>query len=206
MTAARPDHNSPWVLDIRPLGRRPGSLKAMTIDLPVDDPIGNEVLAVPAGHEVELDIRLESVTEGVLVSGTAYAEATGECARCLTPVSEPVESNLRELFAYPGSATDETTETDELPRVVDDLIDLLPLVRDELTLALPLVPLCSPDCAGLCPECGERFAELEPGHSHEILDPRWAALAEKFGSTSSADAASSPESAGNSQQETPKEK
>nr|WP_245599391.1 DUF177 domain-containing protein [Nakamurella lactea] len=178
----------------------------MTIDLPVDDPIGNEVLAVPAGHEVELDIRLESVTEGVLVSGTAYAEATGECARCLTPVSEPVESNLRELFAYPGSATDETTETDELPRVVDDLIDLLPLVRDELTLALPLVPLCSPDCAGLCPECGERFAELEPGHSHEILDPRWAALAEKFGSTSSADAASSPESAGNSQQETPKEK
>jgi uncharacterized protein len=181
-------------------------MKELHFDAPVDEPIGLDGLAVPAGHEVELDIRLESVTEGVLVSGTVYADAVGECARCLTEVTQPVEANLRELYAYPGSATDETTDTDELPRVIDDLIDLLPLVRDEITLALPLVPLCRPDCQGLCPECGERFADLEQGHSHEILDPRWAALAEKFGSASSSDAASSPESAGNSQQETPKEK
>lgn len=206
MTAPRPDHTSPWVLDIRPLGRRPGSLKAMSFDVPVDDPIGLEVIAVPAGHELELDIRLESVTEGVLVSGDVDGEAVGECARCLIEVSQPVSARLRELYAYPGSATDETTDTDELPRVVDDLIDLQPLIRDEITLALPLVPLCTPDCAGLCPDCGERFAELEPGHSHEILDPRWAALAEKFGTASSADAVSSPELASDSQQEILKEK
>lgn len=157
-------------------------MKLVHLTAPVDIPIGIEVIAVPAGQEVELDLRLESVTEGVLVSGEASAEAVGECARCLTGIRQPVRVVVRELYAYPGSTTDETTDEDELPRVSDDLIDLSPLVRDEITLALPLAPLCSPDCAGLCPGCGERFADLEPGHSHEILDQRWAALAERFGS------------------------
>jgi len=199
MTPARPDHRSSWVLDTRPLGRRPGSYRPVRLQAVVGVPIGLEVIAVPAGHEVDLDLRLESVSEGVLVSGEASAQAVGECARCLIDLSEPVQVTVRELFAYPGSTTDETTDVDELPRVINDLIDLEPLVRDELTLALPLAPLCRPDCAGLCPECGERFAELEPGHSHEILDPRWAALAEEFGTADTAgedssDTGSSPES------------
>lgn len=90
------------------------------------------------------------------------------------------------LFADSDPMVHETTDDDELPRVQDDLIDLRPLVVDELTLAMPMVPLCSDDCLGLCSECGVRLADAEPGHSHEILDPRWAALAEKFGTEGNA--------------------
>jgi uncharacterized protein len=148
---------------------------------PVDIAMGIEVLAIPTGAEISLDLRLESVSEGVLVSGVATGTALGECARCLTDIEVPVRAELRELYAYPESTTAATTDDDEVPRLVDDLIDLEPLVRDEIVLTLPLAPLCRPDCLGLCAECGERFDDLEPGHSHEILDPRWADLAAKFG-------------------------
>ena len=181
MTTTRPHHASPWVLDTRPLGRRPGSMKQYHLSAPVDVPMGIEVLAIPTGAEVSMDIRLESVSEGVLVSGAATGVARGECARCLTDIEVPVSAELRELYAYPESTTAATTDDDEIPRLVDDLIDLEPLVRDEIVLTMPLAPLCRPDCLGLCAECGERFDDLEPGHSHEILDPRWADLAAKFG-------------------------
>jgi uncharacterized protein len=181
MTSTRPNHASPWVLDTRPLGRRPGSMKPYRISAPVGHPMGIEVIAVPTGDEVDLDLRLESVAEGVLVSGTASGVAVGECARCLVEIDFPVTAELRELFAYPESTTAATTEDDEIPRLVDDLIDLEPLVRDEIVLGLPIAPLCRADCPGLCSQCGERFDDLEPGHSHEILDPRWADLAAKFG-------------------------
>jgi len=181
MTATRPNHASPWVLDTRSLGRRPGSMKSYRFSALVGHPMGIEVIAIPTGGEVELDLRLESVAEGVLVSGTAAGTAVGECARCLIDIELPVVAHLRELFAYPESATAATTEDDEIPRLVDELIDLEPLVRDELVLELPIAPLCRPDCPGLCSECGERLDDLEPGHSHEILDPRWADLAAKFG-------------------------
>ncbi len=186
MSALRHPHSSLWVLDTRTLGRRPGSYQPVQLSVPVTTPIGIQVLAVPAGHDVELKLRLESVSEGVLVSGGASAVAVGECSRCLIPLTTPVRAGIRELYVYPGSTTDETTAEDELPRVVDDLIDLEPLVTDELTLTLPLAPLCHPDCPGLCSECGERLAELEHPHAHEILDPRWAALAEKFSSAAAA--------------------
>lgn len=129
---------------------------------------------------MELDVRLESVAEGVYVSGTVSASLTGECARCLDELSDSVTVELGELFAYPESITDETTDADELPRVHDDQIDLEQTVRDAVVLALPLAPLCSEECLGLCPECGERRAELPPDHTHERLDPRWAALRERL--------------------------
>jgi uncharacterized protein len=179
---SRPHSNSPWVIDTRALGRRPGTLHELRIAAPVDEPIGLDVVAVPPGADVDLDLRLESVVEGVLVSGTAAAIAVGQCSRCLVDLTEPVIASLRELYAYPDSTTAATTDEDELPRLIDDLVDLEPLVRDEVVLALPMAPLCRPDCPGLCSVCGERFDDLEPGHSHEILDPRWAALREKFNS------------------------
>lgn len=181
MNYTRPDHRSPWVLDTRSLGRRPGTMKSYRFSAPVGVPMGIEVIAVPTGAEIDLDLRLESVAEGVLVSGAATGTATGECARCLTDISVRVAAELRELFAYPDSTTAATTDDDEIPRLIDDLIELEPLVRDEIVLTMPLAPLCRVDCAGLCSECGERFDDLEPGHTHEILDPRWAGLAAKFG-------------------------
>lgn len=146
-----------------------------------DDRMGIDVLAVPAGEPVKLNLRLESVVEGVLVSGTAISRAVGECARCLTAIDRPVGADLRELYAFPNSVTAQTIEEDEVPILTNDLIDLEELVRDEIVIQLPLAPLCREDCAGLCPSCGERMDDLEAGHNHEILDPRWAALRNQFG-------------------------
>ncbi len=145
--------------------------------------MGLDLIRVPEGGTVELDVLAESVVEGVLISGTAVAAVRGECARCLDPVSDEVEVELQELFAYPDSATDASTDEDEVNRIVDDLIDLEPVVRDLLLTALPSSPVCSPDCPGLCAGCGAKWAELDPDHHHETIDPRWAALRERFGGT-----------------------
>ncbi|MGW0040541.1 YceD family protein [Rhodococcus sp. NPDC003348] len=168
------------MLDTRKLGRRPGSMTTLTRTLPAPARIGLDLIAVPEGADVELDLRLESVSEGVLVTGTVRAATKGECSRCLEPFDGELYLYLTELFAYPDSVTEETTEEDEVYRIVDDLIDLEPVVVDAAGLELPLQPLCSEDCQGLCPECGIRLAIAESGHGHEILDPRWAALAGKL--------------------------
>ncbi len=76
-----------------------------------------DIIGVPEGAPLELDVRLESVTEGVLVTGTITAPLRGECGRCLDPVSDELTVDVCELFAYPDSATDETTEPDEVPRL-----------------------------------------------------------------------------------------
>ncbi len=150
------------------------------IPAPADpDRLGLDVIGVPAGEPVELDIRLESVTEGVYVSGTVSAPLAGVCSRCLDELSDEITVDLSELFAYPDSVTDETTDSDELPRVVEEQIDVEQTGRDAIVLALPLAPLCRPDCPGLCPECGEKRVDLGPDHGHEILDSRWAALRER---------------------------
>ncbi|MGW4398874.1 YceD family protein [Amycolatopsis nivea] len=178
---AQLDDRSPWVVDTRELGRRAGLSRELRRSAPVPTSLGVPgVLEIREGEPVELDLMLESVVEGVLVTGTASAVATGECSRCLDPVTEDIEVDLTELFAYPGSATEETTDEDEIPRLVDDRIDLEPTVRDAVVLALPLAPLCREDCPGLCIECGVKWADLEPGHGHEKIDPRWAALVERF--------------------------
>jgi uncharacterized protein len=147
---------------------------------PASEQLGLETIGVPEGSPVELEIRLESVTEGIYVSGTAHAALAGECARCLDPLTDEITVEVAELFAYPDSVTDETTDADELPRVADDQVDVEQIVRDALVLVLPLSPLCRPDCAGLCVECGEKWADLAPDHGHETLDPRWAALRERL--------------------------
>ncbi|MGO4442962.1 DUF177 domain-containing protein [Mycobacterium sp. 2YAF39] len=177
---ARRASRSPLVLNISRLGRRPGSM--MTVTETVFSPlrIGLDLIAIDKGAPLELDLRLESVSEGVLVSGTVSGPTAGECARCLTPITGHVEIELTELFAYPDSATDETTEADEIGRVVDDTVDLEQPIIDAVGLALPFVPLCGPDCAGLCPDCGVPLATAEPGHQHEKIDPRWAKLSGMF--------------------------
>ncbi|GGS51702.1 MULTISPECIES: YceD family protein [Actinokineospora] len=177
----RPEVSSSWVIDTRDLGRRPGSSRAVRRTATAAHDIGLEgVIAIPTGASVELDLLLESVVEGVLVSGTASGPLAGECSRCLDPITDEVTIEVTELFAYPDSATDETTDDDEVARLVDDLIDLEPVVRDAVVLAVPSAPLCTPDCPGLCPDCGGKWAELGPDHAHETIDPRWAALQERF--------------------------
>ncbi|WP_019815811.1 YceD family protein [Saccharomonospora saliphila] len=186
----RADARSPWLFDTHELGRSPGSSHRLRRDLPVRAALGiPDVVEVPEGTSVTVDLLLESVVEGVLVTGTASTGTRGQCSRCLDPLTDEVEVQLTELFAYPDSTTDETTDADEVSRIVDDWIDLEPLVRDTIVLALPLVPLCSDDCEGLCSVCGVKWADLEPGHGHETIDPRWAALLDRLEDTPGGDAA-----------------
>lgn len=139
--------------------------------------IGVELIAIERGAPLELDLRVESVSEGVLVTGTVTGPTTGECARCLMEASGHVEVALTELFAYPDSATEATTEEDEVGRVVGDTVDLEQAIIDAVGLELPFAPVCREDCPGLCPECGVALATAEPGHHHDVIDPRWAKLA-----------------------------
>jgi uncharacterized protein len=176
------DPRDPFVLDTRSLGRQPGSMRSIQRRVPAPAGLRLDLIGVPEGAPLELDLRLESATEGVLVTGTIFAPVAGECGRCLDPVSDDIHVDACELFAYPGSVTDETTEQDEVYRIVDDLIDVEPVVRDAVVLGLPMTPLCRPDCAGLCPTCGQRLDDLPAGHTHEELDPRWTALTERFAS------------------------
>ena len=166
------DPRSGLVLDTHNLGRRAGTMKEVrtSVDAPAD--MGIAVIGVPPGSPIELDLRLESVVEGVLVTGIARVTVQGECVRCLGEISDDLEIDIQELFVYPGS---EATE-DEASRLEGDLIDLEPLVRDGVVLDLPFQPLCQEDCQGLCPECGANL-NADPDHSHaEPIDPRWGDL------------------------------
>ncbi len=164
------------MLDTRELGRRPGSQREVSRTVPAPADLGIEVLGVPQGSPVELDLRTEAVMEGVLVTGTARAALEGECARCLEPISDEIEVRFQELFVYDDQGVDPDEEL-EVSMLQGDLVDLEPLLRDAVVLALPFQPLCEDDCPGLCVECGARLAD-DPGHAHDApVDPRWEGLA-----------------------------
>ncbi|MFO7191695.1 MULTISPECIES: YceD family protein [Thermocrispum] len=181
-----PDARNPWVVDTQELGRSPGASQRLERTVPAETAVGfPDVIEVPVGAPYRLDLLLESVVEGVLVSGSVTVRAAGQCSRCLDPIEEEIAVELTELFAYPDSTTEATTEEDEVSHVVDDMVDLEPVVRDAVVLAMPQVPLCRPDCPGLCPDCGLKWVDLEPDHGHEKIDPRWAALVERFSGSNS---------------------
>ncbi|MEU0739454.1 YceD family protein [Streptomyces sp. NPDC006134] len=182
---ARLDHRNPLVFDTHELGRRPGALQRLTrtVDAPRDLGIQG-VIGVPEGAPVELELRLESVMEGVLVTGTARATAEGECVRCLEPVELELEADFQEMFSYPDADDrgrpvaepgDDAEDDEDRLFVEDGLIDLETVLRDAVVLALPMQPVCREDCPGLCAECGARLAD-DPDHHHDAVDIRWAAL------------------------------
>jgi uncharacterized protein len=177
---AHPDPRSPLVFDTRTLGRQPGSARSETRIVPAPADWRVALAGVPAGTEVKLNVMLEAVTDGVLVTAEATAPVTGECARCLEPVASTVDVTFRELYEPdrgPQALASEPDDDVDRRFMHGDLIDLEPAFRDAVVLTLPLAPLCRSDCEGLCPECGTPLAEAGPGHSHgEAADPRWAAL------------------------------
>jgi uncharacterized protein len=168
------DPRSGLVLDTHDLGRRAGAMKRVRsiVDAPAD--LGVSVIGVPPNSPVQLDLRLESVIEGVLVTGTAEVQLRGECVRCLGEISTVQQIDIQELYAYPSS---DITE-DEASRLEGDLLDLEPLLRDDVVLDLPFQPLCRDDCRGLCADCGADLNK-DPGHTHELsIDHRWEKLRE----------------------------
>jgi uncharacterized protein len=139
--------------------------------------LGIEVIGVPQGSPVEFDLRLESVVEGVLLTGTAEVRMAGQCVRCLVDLTDTSVVDFQELYVYPGNESDDVDTEEEIRHLVGDLLDLEPVLRDAVVLDLPFQPLCRPDCRGLCPECGADL-NADPEHSHDApIDPRWTGLA-----------------------------
>ena len=170
-------HDDGFRFDTRVLGRGPGEFRDEKRTAGAPDGLGSGLVLVPAGADVALDLRFEAVSEGVLVTGSAVAPLTGECARCLEPLASTIEVSFQELYRYlpdPGEDKDDGEE-----RFLDgDHLDLEPAFRDAVVLALPLSPLCRDDCPGLCAECGARLADVGQDHGHgDKVDPRWGLLA-----------------------------
>lgn len=155
------------------LPRRAGEMKEYHLKLELDEPIGIDVIAVPKGP-FELDLRIESVAEGVLATGEFETAAKGECIRCLDPIELEISKSFQELYAYKSNP--DLAEDEEELLMDGDFIDLELPVRDAIVLSLPINPVCSEDCEGLCPECGAKWRELPEDHAHEQIDARWSAL------------------------------
>lgn len=160
---------TPYTLLVREIAHRPGEMREHTLDFAAPERIGEAVAYVAEGTAVSIDARLESLHDGILVSAEVETTASGECVRCLDPVSLPVRVEFQELFAY---SVDEAFDYS----VRDDHVDLEPVVRDAVVLSLPFQPVCRPDCPGLDPETGEKLAPGAEKKQREVIDPRWAAL------------------------------
>lgn len=164
------------VLELR---RRPGTQRQVELSTPLPG------LAITSAHvpdhtDVAVDVVLEAIDGAVTVTGSVSARWEGECRRCLEPVSGTLEAEVREVYEV------RYTEGETYPLVGDE-IDLEPVVRDAVLLALPLAPLCRETCPGPVPDAfptgpagEERLAAqaAEEAGEEPAGDPRWAALRE----------------------------
>jgi uncharacterized protein len=155
-------------VDVRDLLAHPGASRRVAKEERFTG-MKTELAAVPEERPVRIEVLLESVIEGVLVSGPLSGEISYRCARCLKDFGDDFRVEVRELYSPHANE-----ERDEYP-IRDGQIDLEPMVRDAVVLAMPFSPLCRPDCLGLCPRCGgdRNLGECSCGPE---IDPRWAAL------------------------------
>lgn len=160
---------SDFIVGVHDLTNRTGQMRELELDFTLKNSMGTGAASVLAGSEIELDLRLESVHEGILATGELVTTASADCARCLEPLSWPLEVEFQELFAYSLAQEDDFL-------VQDEKIDLEQALTDAVVLDLPFKPVCSEDCLGLCSECGMKMAE-NPNHIHEAqIDSRWSEL------------------------------
>jgi uncharacterized protein len=155
-------------MNVADLLHRPGSSRAVHLEVPVTG-LAHSSARVEDGDPLALDLRLESLAEGILASGQVRGRWSGACSRCLIPVRQEFEVGLRELFEH-DPVEDETYPLDH------EEIDLEQPVRDTVLLELPLVPLCDPGCLGLCPTCGGDLNEIACSCPTAPVDPRWESL------------------------------
>jgi uncharacterized protein len=187
---------SVFIFNTHDLPHRAGEMREHQLSLLLSEPLGVDLLAIKPGESIEVELRITSVDEGVLATGEITAVATGECGRCLDPITWPIDEAFTELFYYETAASraaekgkkgaksiskreekkDIDLEADELTFMIGDEIDLELPIRDAVILNLPVNPLCSDECPGLCQGCGEKWINLPADHAHNPEDPRWAAL------------------------------
>jgi len=188
---------NPFLFNTHDLPRRPGEMREYELTIDSHEELGFEVLSIAADEPIDIELRIESVAEGILASATVRTEASGECGRCLDAVFYDVDESFQELYEYvedprqarkknkPGKKRpqkssnkdlDEDLDEDLVRQMDGELIDLDGPIRDAIILNLPINPLCSPDCPGLCPDCGLKWIELQEDHAHAPADIRWAGL------------------------------
>ena len=159
---------NPYEMNVRDLIRHPGEMRERSLDFAAPEHLGEGLVAVQEGSPLHVDVKLESLHEGVLASGSVAGRADGECALCLAPVSLPVDVEFAELFGYPA---DEPFDH----QLDGDLLDLEPVVRDAVVLALPFQPECVDGCEDL--DLGPGISLIRADEEREKpADPRWAAL------------------------------
>lgn len=174
---------SPFLFSTHDLPRRAGEMREYHLEITEHGGLGFEVLSIPKDEPISIDLKIESVSEGVLASAHIESVAIGECGRCLDPLNFDISEDFQELFEYEKDkrhkakdTSDEDSDELEVRQMDGDDIDLDGPIRDAIILNLPLNPLCKADCKGLCPDCGEKIENLPPDHTHEKIDARWAAL------------------------------
>ncbi|MGO3153257.1 MAG: YceD family protein [Galactobacter sp.] len=171
---ATPNPASPWVFGVQDLVRVAGTMREESGVFRAPADLSLALIGVEEGSDVETDLRLEAVHEGVLATGTATVHVTGECGRCLDPIVYDLDVDLQELF-FSKDRIVQGEDDEEQFLIENDYIDLEPVLRDAVVTNLPFQPVCREDCQGLCAQCGVRLDE-NPGHHHDVVDPRWAAL------------------------------
>lgn len=174
-------------IGVTELLRHPGSRFEVRREVPASE-LGDLVVGtsrVEPDVEICADLVLESQTGTVVASGTVSTVWSGECRRCLEPVTGDVRHELREVF---GEVAEGGPDADDLYPLDVDQLDLEPLLRDAVLLSLPVAPLCGPDCRGPVPEAFEggegqmvdardpAGADDDPTTGSRPRDPRWAAL------------------------------
>ncbi|HXF36815.1 MAG TPA: YceD family protein [Actinomycetota bacterium] len=165
-------------VDVRDLLARPGSARPLLVAEPVEG-MRTELAGVPDDRPVRVELRLESVVEGIWATGELGGRMVLRCARCLVEFERPFAEPVEALFT---PAPD--PEADEYPLSEEGEIDLEPLVRDAVVLSMPFSPLCRPDCLGLCPRCGGDRNLGGCTCPPEAADPRWEPLRGLFDTSS----------------------
>lgn len=167
---------SPFRVSLHELPRRAGEMREYVRDIVFTEGIGIPLLQIPPAQPIHLEFKAESVDDGVLISGTVQSRATGECGRCLEKIDMDIDQRFQELFLYSSRASENPEDDDEIFLLDGDVADLEIPIRDAVILSMPIHPLCSDDCEGLCAVCGEKWLDLPDDHAHEALDPRWTGL------------------------------
>ena len=168
---------SPFRINLHELPRRAGEMRNYDLHFPAPDSIGIPLLEIPKGEELDISFRAESVDDGVLITGAVISKAHGECGRCLDPLDVDVDQKFQELFLYQSRSSDNPDDDEELFTLDGDIADIETPIRDAVILSMPINPVCSENCEGLCVGCGEKWRDLPDDHSHEAIDPRWTGLA-----------------------------
>lgn len=171
----RPGERHLAVEKVAELRRHPGSRREVRRSIPAGELVISSA-RVPDGADLDLDLVIESLSEGLVVSGAIAVPWEGACRRCLGPVTGTVVAEIREVYD-PHPIEDETWP------LHGDTLDLGPMARDMALLELPLAPLCGDDCPGPAPETFPTVIQSDgpaPSAGDDPQpptgDPRWAAL------------------------------